>query len=105
MKRGGNLTRRTRLQQVGRRGRRDRADRAVTLEVLLARSGGGCEARCSELCTGEGAHQHHLLRRSQGGTNTADNLLWVCWWCHRHIHDNPAESFVAGFLIPSWEGR
>lgn len=31
---------------------------------------------------------HHIIYRSQGGTDTPDNLLTVCSLCHRKIHEN-----------------
>lgn len=57
-----------------------------------------CEARIADVCAGRGAHAHHILMRSQGGTDDMGNLIWVCPPCHGHIHENPAESYEAGFL-------
>lgn len=34
---------------------------------------------------------HHIKFRSHGGTDTLDNLLTLCWRCHRNLHD--------GFLV------
>ncbi len=53
------------------------------LEEVLERSGGLCEAvnemgvRC---CKFDGWRRapHHIKKRSQGGPDTAENLLWVC---------------------------
>lgn len=70
--------------------------------VLLERSGGRCEARFSELCTGIGVHAHHIKRRSSGGSNDPSNLLWSCHFCHDRIHSSPAEALVAGLLKPGW---
>jgi hypothetical protein len=33
-----------------------------------------------------GVDPHHLTYRSQGGHDTADNLVWVCRECHDDIH-------------------
>ena len=33
------------------------------------------------------APPHHLVKRSQGGADIADNLITVCVECHRGIHD------------------
>lgn len=66
------------------------------------RSGGDCEARLI-ICTGRAQHQHHQLRRSQGGPDTADNLLDLCLRCHSWIHDHVAESVAHGFLRRRWE--
>ena len=30
---------------------------------------------------------HHIKFRSHGGTDTLDNLLTLCWQCHRAVHD------------------
>jgi 5-methylcytosine-specific restriction endonuclease McrA len=30
---------------------------------------------------------HHVVYRSQGGKHGKDNLVTVCWACHRLIHD------------------
>jgi 5-methylcytosine-specific restriction endonuclease McrA len=30
---------------------------------------------------------HHVKYRSHGGGHDADNLVTVCWVCHRAIHD------------------
>jgi len=33
------------------------------------------------------AHHHHIRFRSQGGTDTTDNLIRVCACCHADIHN------------------
>lgn len=103
MKRGGYLPRRTPLRPVGAKTKRDRDELRAARLVLLERSGGRCEARgFSPLCTGVGVHPHHIIRRSAGGGNDPEVLLWVCAHCHAAIHDRPAEALVAGFLKPGW---
>ena len=32
---------------------------------------------------------HHVLLKSQGGGDELGNLICLCVFCHRHIHDNP----------------
>lgn len=55
--------------------------------------------RCDTLgVTRPADHWHHLLPRSAGGPNTAENLIPVCFTCHRWIHDHPAASYEAGWL-------
>jgi 5-methylcytosine-specific restriction endonuclease McrA len=31
-------------------------------------------------------HLHHVVHRSLGGTNTADNLVCLCPYCHAIVH-------------------
>lgn len=65
---------------------------------VAARARGLCEARCAEDCMNGGTSAHHRRRRSQGGTDTVSNLLWVCEPCHRWIHDHITEAVERGFL-------
>lgn len=79
---------------------KSRITRQVRQQVKF-RSGGVCEAVTS-VCTGKGEHLHHRkLRRSLD--NTAQNLLHVCFSCHRYIHDNPSTSYEKGWLLHIWE--
>jgi 5-methylcytosine-specific restriction endonuclease McrA len=41
---------------------------------------------------------HHVIRRSQGGQDRADNLRAVHRLCHQRIHDNPSMGKARGFL-------
>lgn len=73
--------------------------------VVAARSAGRCELpRVTHDCTGVAVHLHHRLMRSQGGPDTAGNLLHVCHAGHHAIHANPARSYAEGWLIRSHEG-
>lgn len=65
---------------------------------VAARAKGQCEARWSPDCMTGGVHAHHRRRRSQGGQDTAENLLWVCSPCHLLIHDQIDEAVKRGFL-------
>jgi hypothetical protein len=77
---------------------------ALTKGVLIARSGGQCEAKgFSPHCTGVGNQAHHILRRSQGGSNDPENLLWVDNACHTAIHANPELARLSGYLKHGWE--
>jgi len=40
---------------------------------------------------------HHIIYRSNGGSDGADNLITVCHTCHKAIHD--------GIIIPKWKGK
>lgn len=62
------------------------------------RADGLCEAQISGVCTVRGEHAHHILRRSQCGTDEPSNLLWCCAFCHDHIHRNVAWAIERGFL-------
>ena len=41
---------------------------------------------------------HHVTRRSQGGGHDLPNLLTLCDFHHRWVHDHPAEAKSLGFL-------
>ena len=66
--------------------------------VAMQRAEMLCEAKW-EQCTRWGVHAHHKRRRSQGGTDTPDNLLIVCASCHLMIHTNPKEAAERGHLF------
>ena len=40
---------------------------------------------------------HHIVFRSQGGSDEADNLITLCHTCHKALHD--------GKIIPDFKGR
>lgn len=40
---------------------------------------------------GPGLHLHHVRRRSQGGAGEENNLVSLCWECHRKLHDGAKE--------------
>jgi 5-methylcytosine-specific restriction endonuclease McrA len=43
--------------------------------------------KCVHCGNRAGLHPHHIIFKSQGGTDTLDNLMTVDWICHRAIHD------------------
>lgn len=63
------------------------------------RARGKCEAHCTKACTEMIRHFHHRLIRAQGGKGTLNNCLGVCQSCHDHIHANPVESYLRGWMI------
>lgn len=67
-------------------------------EAVQERSEGRCEARAFGGCTGTGEQAHHVLRRSQGGTDTPGNLLWLCAFCHGWVHEHPKAAEEKGLL-------
>lgn len=79
----------------------DSAELRRARRAVAARAQGRCEARFSSHCTGVGEHAHHIRRRSQGGRDTARNLLWICGACHSAAHANPAKAIEAGLLAPT----
>lgn len=48
----------------------------------LERFGEPCE-RCEAR---PGTQLHHIVLRSQGGDDVAENLAWLCWHCHHLAH-------------------
>ncbi len=48
---------------------------------------------CRSCNSTQGLHPHHVIYQSKGeaSKDTLDNLLTLCWQCHRAVHD--------GFLI------
>ena len=64
---------------------------------VAGRSGGWCEID-HDNCSLRATQMHHILRRSQGGKNEADNLLHLCLNGHSYIHANPALSYEQGWL-------
>ena len=52
----------------------------------------------SPVCSGRPTERHHIVRRSQGGTDDASNTLDCCGPCHRWVHAHPAMSFERGWL-------
>lgn len=52
---------------------------------VLFRDNYSCQ-KCK--CTKAKLHVHHIKFRSQGGTNTPDNLITLCESCHSKLHNN-----------------
>ena len=67
--------------------------------VLNHRANHRCEANLPGCYVWSGLHPHHRKRRSQGGSNSLDNLLLCCEGCHARIHTNVSESYDSGLLI------
>jgi hypothetical protein len=57
-----------------------------------------CQARIEGVCEGRAIHRHHILRRSQGGSDGASNTVDICNGCHHYIHGHPAWSYENGWL-------
>jgi hypothetical protein len=107
VKRSGPLRRRTPLPRGTRglvrvpltiRGRRS-AGWHRSRQWCFDRAHGRCEAHiAAAACTGRAEHAHHILMRSQGGSDDPANLLAVCHGCHRWIHDHTGWAYERGFL-------
>ena len=96
--------RRTRLKPVSDKKRRQMKAYAESVAVIVQRSGGHCEADTfSPYCSGVGTEAHHIVRRSQGGTDDPSNLAWICSFCHRRVHEYPDAARLRGLLKFSWE--
>jgi hypothetical protein len=71
----------------------------AVLKQLHERSGGQCEVIVQGYrCNGGAKDPHHVLPKGRGGKNTLDNLLHICRWCHRLIHDYPDKAEQMGIL-------
>ena len=53
-----------------------------TRKAVYRRDGYRC-ALCDDT---RGLQVHHVVRRSQGGTDYAHNLITLCWKCHAAAH-------------------
>lgn len=95
MKRGGPLARRTPL--LPRRPWRTRTPRTPPADPLGPRQCYGPERGAPGDCWGA-LHRHHVVRRSQGGTDQPGNLLWLCAGHHAWTHDHPADAKTLGLL-------
>ncbi len=94
------LRRRTQLRRVPfmRRPTARSPELDAAKRHVYARSNGVCEAMIVGVCTYRAREVHHVLRRSQGGTDHPDNLVDLCPDCHRWVHANPAAAYEAGLL-------
>ncbi len=52
--------------------------------------------RC-HLCDREIEHIHHILPRSEGGSDNADNLVGLCMDCHEAVHTGKKKININGF--------
>lgn len=95
MKRGGPLKRRKGVNRVSPRRIAYEEELDAITPALMARANDLCEI-CREQPIGA---RHHRLRRSQGGTNDLSNLLALCEWDHKRVHDNPSWAYDHGYLL------
>lgn len=117
--RSSTLERRTGLRRTGwlrsippKKRRENRAKKAVR-EAVFARDG-GCllspwaplnkEGRDWGPCLGP-LTPHHLLKASQGGAFTEENLVTTCSMHNSMIEDFPDAAHSIGLVVKSWEAR
>lgn len=55
-------------------------------------------------CGSAAQDAHHIQRQSQGHDHDPENLLAVCRYHHRWIHDHVAEARKLGYLSPAKRG-
>lgn len=94
LQRRTRLRRKTGLARSDKPMRRTRSKRARPGEPLAT----WCEAGVVGVCTRRAQHRHHIVRRSQGGSDHWTNTMDVCRPCHRYIHANVAWAKAQGFL-------
>jgi len=115
MKRSGPLKRSTPLQRKQAMARHPTALRrssgkrrgspvsTETREQITDRDRGCVGARLvTEIACWGPLDPHHILRRSQGGTNDPDNLVTLCRAHHDWVHAHPARSVDLGLLRRAW---
>lgn len=88
--------RRTRLKPMSVKRRRRNEEYRKVRDTVAERE--LCEAQVSGVCRIYGAHAHHILRRSQGGADTPENLAWLCAPCHEWTHQHPEWAKGVGLL-------
>lgn len=79
---------------------------AEVRELLVARSGGWCEARLP-MCLGGATDSAHRITQKSGGRHGAakrahdvlSNVLDLCRACHRWTHDYPALAKSIGLAL------
>lgn len=69
-------------------------------ELVIRRSEYGCEmvSFSGERCFRTAYHFHHIKPRSKGRDDSFENLMHLCFECHRWIHDNPELARKLGVL-------
>lgn len=82
----------------------NRVRREETRPAVMDRSGGRCEIRIPDICTGAAVDMHEVLTRARGGSITdPDNILAACRPCHDHVTDNPEWAAEEGYVRWSWD--
>lgn len=102
LRRSAPLERSSRLGEQIRRSTRQRKRLGVpsTVREEVINRDRGCRADrlVTEIRCWGPIDPHHVLRRSQGGPDTSENLISVCRAHHDWIHQHPARSYELGLL-------
>jgi len=75
-------------------------------EVLMRDSFDGCP--CCVYCGNPyNLHLHHVVRRSQGGQGSKENLITLCWECHTKLHagETDIKDFCMDYLDRQYGGE
>lgn len=84
-----------RLRPVSRKRKAWLADYAKARARVQLRSYGFCEAKLTG-CKIRGTQCHHRGGRTAEDANDVNNLMWVCWHCHRLITDHDVPVYDLG---------
>lgn len=96
--------RRTPLRRRGAKARREQPAVDAFRAAVRERAGGLCEVNGPACPLGphQGHHAHHCcIGDRRRGVHDPERGLWTCPPAHRHIHENPHESYLRGWLIRS----
>lgn len=86
------------MRPVSRKQAAKNREYARTRIEALERDGYACQLRTAEhRCEGM-LQTHHIVRRSQGGSNDAANLVTLCAAGHAWVHANPQAAADLGLL-------
>ena len=55
--------------------------------------------KCRNCGWRENLTPHHVKHKSQGGKDSLDNLLTLCWECHRLYHEKRLKIYVISVII------
>lgn len=100
MKRGGPLKRRTRLKPRSAKVEAARDEHAVVREAVFKRDSYTCRIApfLPDLpCRGR-LTPHHVLKASQGGKYTVENLVSACVFHNDWCEDNPDDAVALGLV-------
>jgi len=73
----------TRAYDKAIKARRRDTTRKQVYALVTRRDHGRCR-----VCGKPSTHHHHIRFRSAGGSDSSENLVSLCVWCHQKIHDH-----------------